>query len=166
MAAVTGCAEILVSPHLGMLLIGCGLAVRMAINTFKRSVVGRVHVAIGTGCPPAGMGAGVNREVLRVMVPCRRGPVARGVARNTGGREIGSRVDRIIRSSIIGGVAGVAIGRRAAIVAAGMTGHTGNGGMSAGEREGRRCVVERRRRPCGGCVTSRAGVTDIVRHVI
>ena len=63
-------------------------------------------------------------------------------------------------------MAGIAIGRRSAAIAVGVTRTTSYGCMESREREGSRGVVESRRRPGGRAVTGCTRVADVIRNVV
>ena len=73
-----------------MLGVHICLVMLMTIDAFKVSEICRRHMAIAAIVPSPIMGTGINREVLRIMVPGGAGPVGRGMAGLTIGREIGS----------------------------------------------------------------------------
>jgi len=120
MAAVTGGAQILISSHLRVLLVGGRLTVRVAVNALEGRIIRRIDMAISTQRPFPGVCPGVNREILRVMIPGRRRPIGGRVARYTGRREIGGRMYWIVRCIVISRMAGVTIGRCSAVIPVGV----------------------------------------------
>lgn len=71
-----------------------GLVVFVTEYAFKNRVVGGIDVAVITVVPFFPMFARVNREVLRVVIPVRRGPRCRCVTGLAIGREIRRRMIR------------------------------------------------------------------------
>jgi hypothetical protein len=58
-----------ISGHSLMFLIHIRLIMCMAENALENLVIVGIHMTIGTNIPSALMPAGVNGEVLRVMIP-------------------------------------------------------------------------------------------------
>ena len=85
MAAETCRAEVLISLLPTVIAIRISAVVLMAENALERREVSRIDVAVGAIIPLSLVLAGVNREILRVMIPtgrcprgCRMASLARG----------------------------------------------------------------------------------------
>lgn len=109
-----------VAGHFSMIIVHIRLIVLMTENALENCIIRRIDVAIGAGIPLFPMFAGIDREVLRVMVPICRRPSAGCVAALALGWEIGSLVIGVGGAVVSGLVARVAQHRRID-VATGMT---------------------------------------------
>ena len=69
MTGIAGRTEVLVTADLGMMTIGICFVVLVAIDAFKHRVVGSAHVAVRTLVPDSAVLAGIDREILRIMIP-------------------------------------------------------------------------------------------------
>ena len=132
MACITSCAEIHIPRYPLMLLIYLLLiAMFMAENTLKDLVVIWIHVAIGAYIPLALMPAGINREILAIMIPGRLVPNNGVMTGFTIRRESGRLMIGIGSVIIILLVTGITVRWRTG-VSVGMTSQTGQHRVRAG----------------------------------
>lgn len=160
---IAGCAEVLVVVHIGMVTIGGRLAVGMTQDALKGRVVARVDVAVGTR--KSAVSAGTDRESI-IVVPSAGCPVRCRMTGYASRRETGRRMGWVVRGIIGGFVTGIAVGRRAAGIAIGVTRRAGDSYVSAGKRESCCGMIKGRWRPGGRVVAGRTSVTEVVCHVI
>jgi len=92
-----------IAAHAFVLAIGLGAG--MAAGAGELRIIGGVGMAFGTGIPLAFVRAGIDGEVLGIVVERRWGPAILGVARNTVGGELCSSVARVSGIVIIIAVA-------------------------------------------------------------
>lgn len=107
-----------------------------------------------------------QRERRVVVIEGGSGPRRCGVTSGACCGESRCGVRGVRSAVVIGLVARIAIGRHCCVVAANVAQSAGNSGVSAGEWEGRRVVIERRRSPVGGRVADRAVRREAGGHVI
>lgn len=149
-----------------MFVIHARLIVFMAQNALKDFVIGGIHMARGAGLPPAEMLAGINAEVLRVVVKGRGHP---GVERVAGGaimREIQGHMIRIRRPLKIELMAGKAVRGRARETVVEVALIALCRSVRAGQGKTRAVMIERRRLPDAGGMARRAILREIPRHVV
>src|SRR5690606_7510434 len=97
MAVEAGVAVVLIARDCAVLVVHVGLVVLVAKDAFEDGVVGGIYVAIAAHVPLVFVLAGIDREILRVMVPVGGRPGCGGVARLTLSREQRRGVVRIRR---------------------------------------------------------------------
>ncbi len=68
MAVVTRLAVVLIVLPIPMFVIHAGLIVRVAQNALEDSVVRRIHMTSRAGLPLAAMLAGINAEILAIVI--------------------------------------------------------------------------------------------------
>jgi hypothetical protein len=127
--------------------VGIALDVFVAVGARKDRVRSRTRVAISALRPPAPVSAGIDLEVLLVMVKRRRFPRRGGVTRETLMTEVRNHVIRVRGASEIWLMALVAVRIHQLVVAVHVTSLTLLRGMRSGQRELRRVVVKRSRPP-------------------
>ena len=88
MAIVASLAVVAVAAYILVFIIHFGAVMFVAVNTFELSIVGCVHMAIRAYIPFPFMFAGINREILTVVIPIRRFPGCGVVAVFAGGRKL------------------------------------------------------------------------------
>jgi len=137
----------------------------MTKDAFKHLIIVGIYMAVGANIPPALMSAGINREVLAVMIPGCLCPHNSVMAGFTIGRESHRQMIGIRGIVILLLMAGITVCRCAAI-AVGMTGQTGQHRMSAGQRELSLIVIKSCRRPGRGTVAFRTIMAKTVRDMI
>lgn len=137
----------------------------MTKDAFKHLVVGRIHMAVGTNIPSALMSAGIDWEVLIVMIPGCLCPHNSVMAGFTIGRESHRQMIGIRSIVVLLLMAGITICRRTAI-AIGMAGQTGQHGMRSGQRELSLIVIECSRRPRGRGMALGTVMVKIIGNVI
>jgi hypothetical protein len=74
MTAIAGDADIAVTRHLLVLLVGIGLIVLMAVNAFERAIVVRDQMAISANAPCPLVMTRKDGKILTIMVECRWRP--------------------------------------------------------------------------------------------
>lgn len=165
MAGVTCRALIDVSRHALVLVVHILLVMLVTENTLENLVVIGIHMAIRTNAPLSLMLAGIDREVLRVVIPGGLSPVNGIMAVFTRGGKSRRQVIGIGGIVIIRLMARKAI-RGGAGVSTGMTGQAGLHGMGAGQRKLGLIVIERGWRPGSRGMAPGAIMTEIVHHMI
>lgn len=100
MATQAGVAVVLIVVDLLMVIVGRRLVVLMTKDALKHRVVRRVDVAVGALIPLLAMSAGINREVLCIVIPISRRPGRCTVAVLTLGRKLRGRVIGIGRAVV------------------------------------------------------------------
>lgn len=131
----------------------------MTVNALEDREIRRVDVAIGTVVPFVSVLAGIDREILRIVIPVRRRPGGRSMASLAIGREI---------SCLMVGVGSGVVRRLVARVTqcgssnitTGVAGDAHQADMGSRQREARRAVVKCCRRPGSRCVTVIAEVRE------
>lgn len=144
MAVEARVAVVLIARDLAMFVVHVGLIVLVAEDTFEDGIVGGIHVAIAAHVPLVFMFSGVDREVLRVMVPVGGCPGRGGVTRLTFSRKQRRGVVRVRCAVISRLMTAVTVGRRSHVTA-GVTGDTLQHRVRTGQRKRRRAMIERRR---------------------
>lgn len=147
MATIARLTVVLIILPITVFIVHLGLIVFMTIDALKELVIGRVHMAGRAALPFFAMFAGVNSEILAVMIERRRQPGVQGMAGGAIVREIQRHMVgirrpleiRLMASKTIRGCTGipvvhVALGAR-------------RGHMRAQQRETRATVIKRRRLP-------------------
>ncbi len=127
-----------------MIVSHIGLVVFVTEYALKDRVVGRINMAVIAIIPLLPMFARIDREILRVVIPIRRGPCCRRVTGLAIGREVRRRMIGA-GSAIISTLMARETLRGCRHIATRMTGDTHESDMSARQRETRRAVVEGRR---------------------
>ena len=141
------------------------VAVRMASDAGEDRVIRRIGVAIGAGCPHARMIAAIDGKPR--VVEGRTRPSRGGVTGVAGSRKGRSHVVGVGSAGIVGLVTAIAksVGGGEVVVIAHVTLRALQTGMSAGERESRSGVIERRAGPVRGGVADRAVLREAGRSV-
>lgn len=166
MAFVTCLAVVLIALLVLMLGIHARLIMFVAQNTLEHFVVRRIHVARGAALPFALMLAGVNAEILAVVIECCRPPRIHRMASRAVVREIQRHVIRIRRTLEIRLMARVAIHRRADVTIIDMALIARRRHMRAEQRKARFAVIERRGLPCVGGMARSTIMRKIGRDMI
>lgn len=135
-----------------VLIIHFGLVVLMAENTLKDRIIRRIHMAVIAVVPFPSMLAGVDWEVLRVMIPICRCPCRSRVTSLAVSRETRSRMARRCGATVCILMARETQ-RRCSNISTRVAGDTHQSNMCARKREAGRAVVECRRLPGSGRVT-------------
>jgi hypothetical protein len=166
MAVVTRLAVVLIVLPVPMLVIHLCLIVLVAQNALENFVVRRIHVARRTRLPFAAMLAGINAEVLAVVIERRRRPRIHGVASGAIVRKIQRHVIGVRRPLEIRLMAGEAIHRRAGKAIVHVALRASRRRVRAEQRKARFVMIESRRLPGARRVAARAGLRKIRRDVI
>ena len=135
-----------------MIVSHIGLVVFVTEYALENRVVGGINMAVIAVIPFFPMFAGIDREILRVVIPIRRDPCCRRVTGLAIGREVCRRMIRA-GGAIISTLMARETLRGCRDIATRMTGDTHESDMSARKWEIRRAVIESRRRPGCGRVT-------------
>lgn len=149
-----------------MRVIHFGLIMLVAKNAFEHFVIRRIHVAGGAALPLAAVLAGINAEILAIVIECCRPPRIQRVASRAVTREIQCHVIRIRRPLKIRLMAGIAIHRRAGVAIIDVALIARRRYMRAEQRKARFAMIERRRLPRIRRVTGSTSMRKIRRHMI
>ncbi len=149
-----------------MLVIHLRLIVLVAQNALEDFVIRRIHVASRARLPLAAMLAGINAEILAVVIERRRHPRIYRMASGAIMREIQRHVIGIRGPLEIRLMAGEAIRRRAGKAIVHVTLRASRRRVRAEQRKTRFIVIESRGLPRARRVTARAGLRKIRRDVI
>lgn len=137
----------------------------MTENALKNGIIRRVHVAVVAGLPLSVVFAGVNGEILVIMIPGGLVPIGSIMAFLAIGGKSCRLVVGIIGIIIIVLMTGIAIPGRAA-VAVGMAIQALQADMRAGERKLSLIVIEGCRLPGSGAMAHVAFVAEIILHMV
>lgn len=80
MAAIAGLAVVLIILTISVFFVHARFVMLVAINAFKKLVVGCVHMTSRAALPFLSMFTGVDSEILAVMIERRRQPGVQGMA--------------------------------------------------------------------------------------
>lgn len=166
MTFVARLAVVLVALLVPVLVIHLRLIVLVAQNAFEDFVVRRIHVARRARLPLAAMLAGINAEILAVVIEGRRRPRIHRVTGSAIMRKIQRHMIGIRRPLEIRLMAGEAIPRRAGKAIVHVALGASRRRMRAEQRKARFVVIERRGLPGAGGVAARAGLRKIRRDMI
>jgi hypothetical protein len=166
MAVITRLAVVLIVLPVPKLVIHLRLILFVAQNALEDYVVRRVHVARRARLPFAAMLAGINAEILAVVIERRRRPRIHRVASGAIVRKIQRYVIGIRRPLKIRLMAGEAIHRRAGKAIVHVALRASRRRMRAEQRKARFVVIESRWLPGVGGVAARASLRKIRRDVI
>lgn len=109
MATIARLAVVLIILPVAVFVVHLGLIMFMTIDALKELVIGRVHMAGGAALPFAAMLAGINSEILAVMIKRCRQPGVQGMAGGAIVREIERHMIGICRPLKIRLMAGITI---------------------------------------------------------
>ena len=166
MTFITRLAVVLVARLVAMLVVHFGLIMLVTKNAFEHFVIRRIHVAGGAALPLATVLAGINAEILAIVIECCRPPRIQRVASRAVTREIQRHVIRIRRPLKIRLMAGIAIHRRAGVAIIDVALIARRRHMRAEQRKARFAMIERRRLPRIRRVTGSTSMRKIRRNVI
>jgi hypothetical protein len=165
MATVASVAIILISRYITMVTIGVLTTMFVAVDALEGAKVIGYVMAIGANIPLVSMISGEDREILGIVIPCRRCPGGCSMAILAGSRESHNIMIRGIGVIEIGSVAGETIGR-CVLIAVSVTSQTLQRDMRAVQRELRVAMIECSRRPGGSVMALSADMIEIILHVV
>lgn len=147
MATIARLTVVLIILPISVFVVHARFVMFVAINAFKKLVVGCVHMTSRAALPFLAMFTGVDSEILAVMIERRRQPGVQGMAGGAIVREIQRHMVgirrpleiRLMASKTIRGCTGIPVVH----VALGAC----RGHMRAQQRETRATVIKRRRLP-------------------
>lgn len=133
MAAITRLTVVLIILPVSVFVVHARFFMLMAINAFKKLVVGCIHMTSRAALPFLAMFAGVDPEILTVMIERRRQPGVHGMAGGAIMREIQRHMVGICRPLKIRLMAGKTIRGGAGIPVV---------DVALGARRGRVCALQ------------------------
>ena len=166
MAIIACLAVILIVAFATVRVVHLCLIVFVTVDTLEHLVVLRIDMAGGATLPLAAMLAGVNAEILAVVIERSRRPGIDRVARKAIVGEIQRHVIRIQWSLEIILMARVTILGRAGITIVHMALLARHHCMCALQRKCNLVVIERRRLPCARRVACLARMREVAGNVV
>ena len=164
MAGIATGWSVYVTPHAAMVRVRRSLVMRVTVNAGENLVIAGVGMTIAATRPSPGMGAGVDWKL--VMRERGAGPRCSRMTGSAGSREARGYVIRVTHRLELRFVAGIAVSRGPGKNSPNVTTGAGHIHVSAGQRECRRIVIERCRRPRGCCVAYFALLREACGHVV
>lgn len=141
MTIEAGITVVLIAVFAAVFVVHLGLVVLMTEDALEDGKVRGVDVTIGTLIPFLAVFAGIDREILRVVIPVGRCPGRRSVAGLTLGREVCRRVIGVGCVVVRELMTGKAKRRRAGICG-GMASEALEGQVRAGQSKSGRAMIE------------------------
>jgi len=166
MTFIARLAVVLIALLVPMFVIHLDLIVLVTQNAFEDFVIRRIHVASRACLPFAAMLAGINTEILAVVIERCRRPRIHRVARGAIMREIQCHVIGIRGPLEIRLMAGEAIRRRTGKAIVHVTLRASRRRMRAEQRKARFVVIERRGLPGARGMARSAIAREIGGHMI
>lgn len=160
MALQAGNTVVLVTGNCLVILVRVCLIMFMAVNATENGIISRINMAFRAGAPFSIVTTRIDREILGIVVECRRFPGGLSVAGLAFRRELGRSVRRIRRLVIIVQVTADASIRSVGVIPV-MTGSAIGGNTCVSPQERVIVIVDRElgRRPPG--VGSMTSLTDV-----